>query len=201
MSNEEYNLQEIISSEEQPQVRFDSLPIWKLVLFEILSFGFYDLAWFFTQWNSYRKINKENIFFTIIKTIFYPLSGFSLFPKYNEYFCTLNKPLIPPVLFPVIILFLNACIKILDKLEINDYDWTFIFPIEIILCVVSIIPLIITQRKINEINKELYPDEAVNIWTWKTIVFIIIVIPIWFLIFAGYLVFTLEIFGIITLTD
>lgn len=52
-----------------------------------------------------------------------------------------------------------------------------------VLSLLTVILLVVVQSKINEINRNYYPNAEVNNWTWKTTLYTVL----YLIVFAGFI--------------
>lgn len=147
---------------------FITFPIWKLVILDILTLGLYQMIWFYKYWKTIRDTKKEKIS-PFWRALFAGVSCFWLFPILEKYILKHHLTAFSGIGMAIIYLLLCATCNAPDPI------W--------ILCSLTIVPIIIIQLKINEINKNSYPNATQYHWSWKTtlgliaywIVFIMIV--------------------------
>lgn len=133
-------------------IKFQTLPIWKLVVLSIFTFGFYEIVWFYNIWKALAQCLPYKIS-PFWRMFFAGITNFSLFPKIAIYIEKHNKKAFPPILFAILYL----AIEYLYKLQ-NPY-W--------LLSYCSILVIIIIQKQINNINTEFYSNAQYNNWNLK----------------------------------
>lgn len=68
-----------IREEKLENICFMTLPIWKLVVLSLITFGLYEIVWFYKYWKTIKDSNGEKIS-PFWRALFAGFSGFWLFP-------------------------------------------------------------------------------------------------------------------------
>lgn len=137
------NLNEISVSEVSDPTPISSLyfPVclWKLALMSICTFGFYELYWFYKNWDFIKSRNRPRIN-RVFRGIFFPyIFNFNLF---SDIYRTANNSLLCPMTEISFLSLTWFIISITGVLSGPYYLFNFL----------SFLPLLQVQKKINEIN-------------------------------------------------
>lgn len=138
---------------------FMTLPIWKLVVLSLITFGLYEIVWFYKYWKVIKDSNGEKIS-PFWRALFAGFSGFWLFPILEKYIKQHNLPAFSGIAIAITYFLLNATYKASDPI------W--------VLSLLTVVILVIVQSKINEINKNYYPHAEISNWTWKTTLYTVL---------------------------
>ena len=133
---------------------FMSMPIWKLIALNLLTFGLYAIVWYYKSWTKIKDNYKIQIN-VIMRTIFILFTCYGLFKIINKH---LNRFFmsIPVICFAIFVIVGNfLCVS-----DDGIMGW--------IGFILYLIPPIIIQSRINQINKEHFPQAENSVWTWKT---------------------------------
>ncbi len=155
---------------------FITMPIWKLVILTVLTFGLYEIVWFFKYWKTIKNANNEKIS-PLWRALFAGFSCFWLFPILAKYIAKHDVKAFSGVGMASAYFILNALYKAPDPF------W--------LLSLLSLIPIIIIQTKINNINKTFYPNAGISKWTWKTTLFLVLYIIVFCALSFLYALFLL----------
>lgn len=153
--------------EDYKNLSFITFPIWKLILLTILTFGLYEIVWFYKYWKTIKETNAEQIS-PFWRAVFGGISAFWLFPILEKYIQNNNYHMFSGTGLAVIYLLLNMLGNVSNGI--------------CILSIFSIIPIILIQTKINIINESNIHNAKQYHWSWKTTLGLI---GFW-LIFACY---------------
>ena len=166
---------------------YNTIPIWKIIILYLISFGFYPIVWTFNLWKQAQKkySKKINPFW---RSVFCPITNFELFPLINEYISNaqnvgnetidqnnantfMDNIKVKPfhsLGFATIFIVFNAISRILDK--INSYRESYtaldLFSAISLIAILSII--VVIQVKINKVNQICNIPAKNDKWTWKT---------------------------------
>lgn len=150
------------------------IPIWKFVLISIITFGIYELVWFYRNWKFLKR--EQNLKITpFLRTIFSTIFAWS-FASYLKKF--LKEKNIICNFSPVLIWISYFIIIIIWKLP-DPYG---------LLSSLSFIPLIPLVNSMNKYWKNQEQNLESKKFTWWQIIFIIIGIILFLLyVFAAFL--------------
>jgi hypothetical protein len=139
------------------------ITLTKFVIFNVLTLGIFEIIWAFKHFRALKGPGKSKTAAAIIFAIFLPLSFFDMMKEYEAVSSDTNSPIVFNKYFlAVSYFFFEAVIKFADRFP-SMPDWTVlaVFPF-------SLIPLIIVQRKINQLNTTLRPGVPfAQPMTWK----------------------------------
>ena len=145
-------------------VQYESLSLFKLLIMSIFTLGTYQLFWFYKQWQA-NKIIYSRYIHPLWRALFAFFTCVELFPLINKRLSTDKKSFNSS--FFVLLFMLSIIIP-----QIKDELWYLNF--------LSIIPLLIIQRKINVFNKNNY-ILLKNNWNWINTIYILVLISIFLL--------------------
>ena len=156
----ELELEEITKQnlEEDKQLCFTYIPMWKIITLMILSCGAYCIFWFYKCWEKIKHTYNLNIRI-IMRTIFMYFTCFRLFLIIKKHFNQYN------IKYPAIFL---AIILVIGNIACTSNDSSAL------LFIIPCIPILFTQYQINKINKFYFPENIPEKWTWKTTGFVIL---------------------------
>lgn len=145
------------------------ISIPRFLVYMIFSFGFYETVWAYKHYRYfYDKPGVGQVISSVIFALFLPLSFFGLMDFYNKKSIRLEHALGLKKLFLGVLFFcLTALCRVVDRFEE--------FAVGAIICgMVSVVPLIVFQRRVNELNRVLRPDlpfaPPMTVWKWVGLV-------------------------------
>ena len=147
---------------------FKTTSISKIVILSILTFGLYEIVWFYNIWKSLAS-NLDYKLNPLWRAFFYPVTNFFLFPLISKYIEKYTNNGFPPIIFATLYLLLNATQRL------NEPYWLISF------CTIFIIVEI--QNKINDINSKYSPETEPNNWSTANTVWSILGCVLWSLSF------------------
>ena len=138
-----------ISDYNENELCFDTILVKKVVWLSILTFGIYEIIWFYKSWKTLAvKFGyKVSPFW---RAIFAGITGFWLFPTISKYVEKFEMESFDGMLFAVLYLILNMLYRLPDPL------W--------IICFASVAIIALAQDKINKVNAQYFPNAPVNKW-------------------------------------
>ena len=145
-------------------VQYESLSMLKLLIMSTFTLGIYQLVWFYKQWQA-NKIIYSRYIHPLWRALFAFFTCIELFPLINKRLSADKKSFNSS--FFILLFMLSIIIP-----QIKDDLWY--------LNIVSIIPLLIIQRKINIFNKNnniLLKNE----WNWINTTYILVLIALFLL--------------------
>ena len=150
------------------ELYFKTTSISKIVILSILTFGLYEVVWFYNIWKTlYSNLDyKINPFW---RAFFCSITNFFLFPIMSKYIEKYTNNEFPPIIFATLYLLLNATQRL------NDPYWLISF------CTIFII--IDIQNKINNINRQYFPEAESNSWNKANTIWSILAFVLWVLSF------------------
>lgn len=120
----------------------------KLVIMSLCTFGIYEIYWSYKQWDAQRKRDQEAMM-PFWRAFFAPLWGFSLFPRLQRIVTTYGGTAAWSGMgLAVAYLILHLLWRLPDP-----YWW---------LSQLSIVPILMVQRSINDLNAAVAPDAPRN---------------------------------------
>ena len=176
---------------------YNTIPIWKVIVLLILSFGVYTIPWAYNLWKQGQKKYDKKIS-PFWRSIFISFTSFKLFPLINDYLMNppkketenidnniINRYIndseikpFPATCFAWIYLMFSWVANALNKMGSYSQSFTIAELLALILNIIALIPIVIIQLKINATNYR-YSIQAKNdTWTWKTTGFV----ALWFLL-------------------
>ena len=185
----ENNADEIL----QKEPLYNTVPIWKVIVLLVLSFGAYTVVWAYNLWKQGQKKYDKKIS-PFWRAIFISITSFKLFPLIDDYLTNPPKadvedtdgrvkedPIegfgsktIPAIGFALIYLISTGVAKSLDKIASYSQNFTVADLFSIIFSIIALVPIVIIQIKINDVNCKYNIQAKNDIWTWKTTVFVAI---------------------------
>ncbi len=147
---------------------FKTTSIPKIVILSILTFGLYEVVWFYNIWKNLAS-NLDYKISPFWRAFFCSITNFFLFPIISKYIEKYTNNGFPPIIFATLYLLLNATQRL------NEPYWLISF------CTIFIIVDI--QNKINDINSKYYPETAPNAWSTANTVWSILGCILWSLSF------------------
>lgn len=129
---------------------FPSAPIWKIAYLSIISFGIYEIIYFYIMW----KTLKNNFGYKVhagARGLFACITNFWLFPILEKYFSALGEKKFIGILAACLYFIINFSSKLPDYYWLISFG-TIAFPVYI-------------QIKLNRINKNNFPDAPHNNWS------------------------------------
>lgn len=148
---------------------FPSIPIKKIAVLSIITLGFYDLIWAYKLWETIRDEFGYKHINIVLRTLFMPITNFSLFEIINYHIRKYGIKGFNPVIYAVMYIFFN----LMGNLRMPYLLLTF--------C--SSIYVIILQKKINTVNSTNFPNAKVNEWNFANTMWTIICAVMLFYIF------------------
>ena len=152
---------------------FMSMPIWKFIVLNLLTFGLYSIVWYYKCWCTVRDNYKIKLN-AFARTFFLIFTCYGLFKIINKHFQKFFMS-ISPVLLTIMIIVGNFASYSKDAMG-N------------VMCLLFFIPSIIIQSKINQINKTHFPQAENSVWTWKTTGYVALY---WFILIVGIFIYTI----------
>ncbi len=137
-------------------VQYESLSIIKLLIMSLFTLGIYQFVWFYKQWQA-NKIIYSRYIHSLWRALFAFFTCIELFPLINKRLTNEKKTFNSS--FMIIIFWLSIIIPRVD----NDFWYVNIL---------SILPILIIQRKINIYNKN---NNIIlkNSWNWMNTLYIV----------------------------
>ena len=137
-------------------VQYESLSLIKIIFMTIFTFGFYPFMWFYKQWTA-NKIIYSRYIHPLWRALFCFFTCIELFPLINKRLST-NKKQYNSSLLIAIFMFSIITSQIKDNLWYIN--------------LLSLLPILIIQRKINIFNK-INNIQLKNNWNWINSLYII----------------------------
>lgn len=157
---------------------FFSVGIAKLLLLDVLTFGFYDLVWMYKNWKFIRDKRGRSVN-PILRTIFAPLFVWQLFAELSEAVVEEGgkKPAWPPALMAIFYIVTNFSARYGARHFNDSFE---------LIAVLGLIPLVLLQVRVNEVNtrKSIVTNTRFSKINW---VVAIIFVLIWILSLIGYM--------------
>jgi hypothetical protein len=123
-----------------------SLP--KLAVMSLCTFGIYEVYWAYKQWDAQRRREQEELS-PFWRAVFEPLWGFSLLPRLQRITAQYRVPATwSGSALATVYFVLHVFVRLPDPL------W--------LVSLFSFVPLLIVQRSINALNREVAPDAPRN---------------------------------------
>ena len=132
------------------ELKFMSLPISKLLLMSITTFGLYELFWSYKYWKSVQAFQRKRIS-PFWRALFNGITNFMLFPIIAQYIKKKSKKEPEHILLAIIYIAFASCASL------DNPFWLLSF--------LTIIPLIIIQERINDINANYKTNAENNEWS------------------------------------
>lgn len=132
------------------ELYFDTIPIKKVVGLSILTFGIYEMVWFYKCWKTLATKFGHKIS-PFWRALFCGFSGFWLFPILEKYIKSFGLKAFVGSTAALAYFLLNALYKLPDP-------WWLI-------CFLSIIIIAVVQDKINKVNEQYFPNATLNKWS------------------------------------
>lgn len=154
---------------------FTTVPINKVIILSIATWGIYDIFMMYGWWKSLRNHFDLKIS-PFWRAFFGYFTNFKLFPLFEAYFKRFNIAF-AGLLFAILVLVINQISSKLNFYTLK-YEKT-VWGLEIISYILLFITTGITvyiQNNINKINKEHYPNAPKNKWKISNILWSIILI-------------------------
>jgi hypothetical protein len=153
-------------------------PVWHFVLLSIITFGIYDIYWYYRNWKNLRSFKNLN-FSAVWRTVGLCIPILNLFLIYHahkQYRNLVNEEGIQRDIYPGIIVMVIIISTGLTNLP--DPYW--------LLCFVGTIPLAIVQSVLNELWIKVQPEHIHRTKLHGRQIFLIVVGGIvWFLAILG----------------
>ncbi len=151
-------------------VSYDSISITKFVLCMVLSLGFYGVYWGYRHWERYQATTKDDVS-PFVRGWLIHLTAPSLFSKIGNSINSSIKLQYFGVGYLICLLCMFVVNKIIETQNISIYLFSFV---SLILFGLSILFLVIVQKKINEYNISHTNEEVKTSINIKEIVIVII---------------------------
>ena len=129
---------------------FPSTPVWKIVYLSIISFGIYEIIYFYIMW----KTLKNNFGYKVhagARGLFACITNFWLFPILEKYFNAFGEKAFFGTLAAGLYFIVNFSSRLPDLYSLISFG--------------TIAFLVYIQIKINKINKNNFPDAPQNSWS------------------------------------
>ena len=129
---------------------FPSTPVWKIVYLSIISFGIYEIIYFYIMW----KTLKNNFGYKVhagARGLFACITNFWLFPILEKYFNAFGEKAFFGTLAAGLYFIVNFSSRLPDLYSLISFG--------------TIAFLVYIQIKINRINKNNFPDAPQNSWS------------------------------------
>lgn len=129
---------------------FPSTPVWKIVYLSIISFGIYEIIYFYIMW----KTLKNNFGYKVhagARGLFACITNFWLFPILEKYFKAFGEKAFFGTLAAGLYFIVNFSSRLPDLYSLISFG--------------TIAFLVYIQIKINRINKNNFPDAPQNSWS------------------------------------
>ncbi len=199
---------EKVSETLKKEPMYNTIPIWKVIVLAIMSFGIYQIVWAYNLWKQGQKCYNEKIS-PFWRSIFIPITCFKLFPLINDYITNIPKndnevtensginryiqtPEIKPfhaIGFATTYFLFNCLGHVLSKLCSKSQEFSTIDLLSFIPTIVIFSIIVIIQIKINRFNYKYSIPAKNDKWTWKTTGFALIY-PCAFVIYVVILAIT-----------
>ena len=145
-------------------VSFDTMPISKLIILSLFTFGIYEYVWMYHNW---RRLKRGRLWAFLLTMIAGNFTIFILFSEINKELKKKNKDF---------------------KIEVGAFGLIFfvtrIFETPMYgIPVLSLIPLCIVQSKINSFNKEKGLTSRFNKWNALNVIWLSLVVVFWLVVF------------------
>jgi len=164
-------------------IEYFSISLWRLALFSILTFGFYQVYWFYRNWNVIKKAEQQEIspFWRAVFAVFF---CYSLFKKIAQ---SAGKrgyiEIIYPSLLAVIYIGLYVVGYVLGEGEAMNFGLSTLC---IILILATFIPLLPIQKAINFNNSKVVENYIkTKTFIIGEVIFIVIGIMFWLILIQG----------------
>lgn len=181
---------EVSAEKEIIEIEYFNISPGKLVFLSIITFGIYDLYWFYKNWEAVKKFENRDIS-PFGRTIFSVFYCYELFRKIliNAAAKNYEKKYSPGLLaaFYIIILLLSNILAKIPETEISNFpsDIVLFNLVWLVLSNITVIPLYIVQKAINYNNQKIKGDIPDKKYTGGEIILIIVGVIFTSLIFLG----------------
>lgn len=119
----------------------------KLIIMSVVTFGLYDIYWFYRHFKSFKSENNWDIQ-PFARAFFYPLFSYTLFREINKTVKSMDASLgVSTVVTPIFLFFMNALWRLPDPY------WLVMF--------LSVLFLVPAQNTLNEYWKAKYGDRVI----------------------------------------
>ena len=194
---------EIANNKYKNQPLYNTIPIWKVIILLMISFGFYEIVWAYNLWKQGQKKYDKKIS-PFWRSLFIPITSFELFPLINDYITKISqtdnentkedivvvntksleiKPF-HALAFASFYLTFHFLDRVFSRINVETQDFSMIDIIYLI-PVIGVYAIIVTiQTKINKFNFKYNMPVKNDKWTWKTTGFV----------FLCLLIFTIYVF-------
>ena len=138
------------SNYNENELYFDTTSVKKVVWLSLLTFGVYEIIWFYKTWKTLavRFGYKVSPFW---RAIFGTITGFWLFPIIADYVKKFNVESFNGIVFAILYLIITLLYRLPNQL------W--------LICMASVVIIAIVQDKINKVNAQHFPNAQVNKWS------------------------------------
>ena len=156
-----YEQNNIDISKDENSEYYDTIPLSKVIIMSIFTFGIYDLFFFAKYWDRYSKITNKRLS-PGLRGFFGWIFFFDLAPKMSKYYEKYNIKVSSTygLLIP-----LGYFLAILTRNLLIGYLVSFIFLISI-------------QKRINKINEKFHPNAHIDNWNYKDLILFLITLVI-----------------------
>jgi hypothetical protein len=120
----------------------------KLALMSVVTFGLYEIYWFYKNWKCVQRNYKDNVS-APVRALFYPLVSYPLFKRIREHAAKSGIEGGVPAGALAIAVFALAMLW-----RLPDPWW--------VVSLFGFLPLLLVQSTVNEINRKLAPDADAN---------------------------------------
>lgn len=142
------NLEAVAPADEDGQPAFFPVSPLKLALMSVCTGGLYEIYWGYKNWKCANHLFRKD-YSAGIRGFFLPITSFALFKHINEYSTAKGVPL-PGGANGMAALFLILSIM----WRMPDPYW--------IISWFAVVPLLVVQRVVNEVNEKVAPDADRN---------------------------------------
>lgn len=163
-------------------IYFMTLPIWKYIILNIITFGIYNIVWFYKYWKAVKDATQKRLS-PFWRGFFGGLTCLSLFPTINEntqnilaqrpitnanQYSDKSEFLFNAQAFAWTFFLTSIAPNLLSRLSKVAVEYANTFSVlTYILSLVNMIIIIIIQIKINNLNKAYNLPAENNAWTLK----------------------------------
>ncbi|RKP57989.1 hypothetical protein D7Z26_00280 [Cohnella endophytica] len=149
-------------------------PVWHFVFLSVLTFGLYDLYWYYRNWKylkKYKGLNISPVWRTI--GILVPIFGlYLIYSAHKDYHNLIKEEGVNRTIYPGLIVVAIIITGLLTRLP--DPYW--------LLCFLSTIPLAIVQKILNELWRKVQPGLIHRTKFRGRQIFLIVIGVIWWLL-------------------
>ena len=139
-----------ISDYNENELCFDTISVKKVVWLSILTFGIYEIIWFYKCWKTLavKFGHKVSPFW---RAIFAGITGFWLFPTISRYVEKFEMETFDGIFFAILYLLIGWSYRLPDPLSLLGFA--------------SVVIIALAQDKINKVNAQYFPNAPVNKWS------------------------------------